>query len=168
MLTAHELFGFMSPSLALEILTYAYETDKPLYRATLGAVAQARKLRPVFLERQPRPQRHAAMLATLARPALDMVTSNLLRTWLLKKHKQMLADFLDGLGIAHQEGVVEDLPATIEEAKLRTAVEALITKYPPEAVAVYLHAFNEMNEVEWPGLRTMLDSDPRLQLGGAS
>jgi hypothetical protein len=168
MLTAHELFGFMSPSLALEILTYAYETDKPLYRATLGAVAEARKLRPVFLERQPRPQRHAAMLATLARPALDMVTSNLLRTWLLKKHKQMLADFLDGLGIAHQEGVVEDLPATIDEAKLRAAVETLITKYPPEAVAVYLHAFNEMNEVEWPGLRTMLDSDPRLQLGGAS
>jgi hypothetical protein len=168
MLTAHELFGFMSPSLALEILTYAYESDKPLYRATLGAVAEARKLRPVFLERQPRPQRHAAMLATLARPALDMVTSNLLRTWLLKKHKQMLADFLDGLGIAHQEGVVEDLPATIDEAKLRAAVEALITKYPPEAVAVYLHAFNEMNEVEWPGLRTMLDSDPRLQLGGAS
>jgi hypothetical protein len=168
MLTAHELFGFMSPSLALEILTYAYESDKPLYRATLGAVAEARKLRPVFLERQPRPQRHAAMLATLARPALDMVTSNLLRTWLLKKHKQMLADFLDGLGIAHQEGVVEDLPATIDEAKLRAAVEALITKYPPEAVAVYLHAFNEMNEVEWPGLRTMLDSDPRLQLGAAS
>jgi hypothetical protein len=168
MLTSHELLGFMSPPLALDILTYAYETDKPLYRATLGAVAQARKLRPVFLERQPRPQRHATMLATLARPALDMVTSNLLRTWLLKKHKQMLADFLDGLGIAHQEGVVEDLPATIDEAKLRAAVEALITKYPPEAVAVYLHAFNEMNEVEWPGLRTMLDSDPRLQLGGAS
>jgi hypothetical protein len=43
----------MSPALALEILTYVYETDKPLYRATLGAVAEARKLRPVFLERQP-------------------------------------------------------------------------------------------------------------------
>jgi hypothetical protein len=168
MLTAHELFGFMSPSLALEILNYAYETDKPLYRATLGSVAEARKLRPVFLERQPRPQRHAAMLATLARPALDMVTSNLLRTWLLKKYKQMLADFLDALGIVHNEGVVEELPATIDEAKLRAAVETLVAKYPPEAVAVYLHAFNEMNEVEWPGLKTMLDSDPRLQLGGAS
>ncbi len=168
MLTAHELFGFMSPSLALEILTYAYETDKPLYRATLGAVAESRKLRPIFLERQPRPQRHATMLATLARPALDMVTSNLLRTWLLKKHKPMLADFLDALGITHQEGIVEDLPASIDEAKLRAAVDTLVAKYPPEAVAVYLHAFSEMNEVEWPGLKTMLDSDPRLQLGGAS
>jgi len=123
MLTSHELLGFMSPSLALDILTYAYETDKPLYRATLGAVAEARKLRPVFLERQPRPQRHAAMLATLARPSLDMVTANLLRTWLLKKHKQMLTDFLDALGIVHQEGVVEDLPPAMDDAKVRAAVD---------------------------------------------
>jgi hypothetical protein len=168
MLTSHELLGFMSPSLALDILTYAYETDKPLYRATLGAVAEARKLRPVFLERQPRPQRHAAMLATLARPSLDMVTANLLRTWLLKKHKQMLTDFLDALGIAHQEGVVEDLPPAMDDAKVRAAVDGLLAKHPPEAVAVYLHAFNQMNEVEWPSLKTMLESDPRLQLGGGN
>ena len=165
MLTSHELLGFMSPSLALEILTYVHESDKPAYRATLGAVAEARKLRPVFLERQPRPQRHAAMLATLARPAPDMVAANLIRTWLLKKHKQMLADFLDALGIAHQEGVVEDLPPAMDDAKVRAAVDTLLAKYPPEAVSVYLHAFNAMNETEWPGLKTMLDSDPRLQLG---
>jgi hypothetical protein len=165
MLTSHELLGFMSPTLALEILTYAYESDKPVYRATLSAVAEARKLRPVFLERQPRPQRHAMMVATLARPALEMVTGNLIRTWLLKKYKSMLADFLDALGITHQDGVVEDLPATIDEAKLQAAVDSLLAKYPPEAVAVYLHAFNDMNEVNWPGLKTMLDGDPRLQLG---
>jgi hypothetical protein len=77
----------------------------------------------------------------------------------------MVADFLDALGIAHQEGVVEDLPPAMDDAKLRAAVESLLAKYPPEAVAVYLHAFNEMNEVEWPNLKAMLDSDPRLQLG---
>jgi len=165
MLTSHELFGFMSPSLALEILTYSYESDKPVYRATLSAVAEARKLRPVFLERQPRAQRHAAMLATLTRPALELVTGNLIRTWLLKKYNSMLVDFLDALAIPHKEGVVEDLPKTVEDAKLRAAVDALLAKYPPETVSVYLHAFNDMNEIEWPGLKTMLDSDPRLQLG---
>jgi hypothetical protein len=168
MLTAHELLGFMSPGLALEILTYAYESDKPTYRATLNAVAEARKLRPVFLERQPRSQRHTAMLATLARPALEMVTANLVRAWLLKRHKQMLADFLDALGVAHKEGVVEDLPKEMDEAKLRSAVDNLLAKYPPEAVAVYLHAFSDMNEIEWPVLKTMLDSDPRLQLGAST
>ncbi len=166
MLTSHELIGFMSPSLALEILTYAYENDKPLYRTTLGAVAEARKVRPVFLERQPRSQRHTAMLGTLARPALEVVTANLIRTWLLKKYAGMLADFLDALGIPHKEGVVEELPPTMDEAKLRPAVDALVAKYPPEVVAVYLNAFHEMNEVEWPALKTMLESDKRIQLGG--
>jgi hypothetical protein len=167
MLTSHELIGFMSPSLATEILTHAYETDKPLYRATLGAVAEVRKLRPIFLERQPRAQRHEAMIGTLSRPAMDLVTGNLIRGWLLKKYKSMLCDFLDGLGITHQEGVVEDLPATMDDAKLKAAVDTLLGKYPPEAVAVYLHAFQQMNGVDWQNLKTMLESDERLQLGKA-
>src|SRR5215475_1275313 len=144
MLTSHELLGFMSPSLALEILTYAQESDKQLYRAALNAVAEARKVRGVFLERQPRTQRHATMLATLSRPALDLFTGNLIRTWLLKKHNAMLVDFLNALGIAHKEGVVEDLPSEMADEKLKGAVEALLAKYPPETVAVYLHAFNDM------------------------
>lgn len=166
MLTSHELIGFMSSALANEILAYAHESDKPLYRTTLSAVAEARKVRPVFMERQPRAQQHAAILTTLTRPALEMVTANLIRTWLLKKYKGMLVDFLDALGITHKEGVVEDLPASMDDAKLRAAIDALLAKYPPEVVAVYLNAFNEMNEVEWPNLKTMLEGDKRLQLGG--
>src|SRR5262245_60331446 len=126
MLTSHELLGFMSPSLALEILNYVYESDKPLYRATLAAVADAKKLRPVFMERQPRPQRHATMLATLARPSLEMVTGNLLRAWLLKKYNGMLVDFLDALGIQHKEGVVENLPENMEDGKLKVAVDKIL------------------------------------------
>src|SRR2546425_6208524 len=166
MLTSHELLSFMSPALALEILTYTYESDKPLYRATLNAVAEARKLRPVFLEREPRTKRHSTMLATLARPNMELYTGNLIRTWLLKKHTSMLTDFLDALAIPHKEGVVDDLPPSMDEAKLRTAVDALLAKYPHEAVSVYLHAFNDMNEANWPTLKTLLETDPRLQLGG--
>ena len=165
MFTSHELLGFMSPNLALEILTYIHENEKPVYRAAMASVAEARRLRPVFLQRQPKPQRHATMLATLARPALEMVTANLIRTWLLKKHKDMLCDFLDALGITHKDGVVDDLPASIEDSKLHSAIEALLAKYPREAVAVYLHAFQGMNEVEWPNLKTLLESDKRLELG---
>jgi hypothetical protein len=134
----------------------------------MNAVAEARKVRAVFLERQPKPQRHSAMLATLARPGLEMVTGNLIRAWLLKKHKAMLADFLTSLDIPHEDGVVEQIPPTVDDAKLRAAVDTLLAKYPPETVAVYLHAFNEMNEQEWPNLATLLNSDPRLQLGGTA
>jgi NADPH-dependent 7-cyano-7-deazaguanine reductase QueF-like protein len=41
----------------------------------------------------------------------------------------------------------------------------LLAKYPPEAVAVYLNAFNDMNQANWANLKSALESDSRLQLG---
>lgn len=168
MLASHELLGFVSPALANEILEFAREADKPTYKTVLAAVAQARHLRPVFLERQERHARHATMLSTLTRPALDLMAGTLLRAWLVGKQKAMLVDFLNALGIENKDGVVEDLPATMDDAKLKTAVDALLAKYPPEPVAVYLNAFNDMNEANWANLKAMLESDARLQLGGAA
>ena len=165
MLTSHELIGFMSPGLAGEILTYTHESDKPLYRATLNAVAEARKLRPVFLERQPRTLQHATILSVLSKPTLELFAGNLIRGWLLKKYNAMLVDFLNALEIPHKEGVVEDLPASMDDAKLKAAVDGLLAKHPREAVAVYLHAFSDMNETNWQNLKSMLESDQRLQLG---
>ena len=165
MLTSHELLGFMSPSLADEILNWTRETERATYKATLQAVADARKLRLVFLERQPRPQRHATMIAALNRPNLEVVAGTLLRTWLVKKHKDMLVDFLTTLGITHEDGVVDGLPESVDDAKLKDAVELLLGKYPHEAVGVYLNAFNDMNEANWQNLKALLEGDARLQLG---
>lgn len=165
MLSAHELLGFMSPALANDILNYAFESDKKTYKATLTAVAEARKVRPVFLERQSRTQRHALMVATLSRPGSDVVTGGLIRAWLVQKHKSMLVDFLNSLGIENKDGVVDDLPAVMADEKLKAAVEALLGKYHHETVAIYLNAFNDMNEANWPNLKAMLENDSRLQLG---
>ena len=165
MLTSHELFGFMSPAMANDIITFTFENEKPTYRATLNAVAEARHVRGVFLERQPKAQRHAAMTAALAKPNLELAAGNLIRIWLLKKYKSMLVDFLNALEIKNEDGVVENLPPTIEDAKLKAAVEILLAKYPPEAVGVYLNAFNDMNEANWANLKALLENDSRLQLG---
>lgn len=148
----------------MDIINYAYENDKPIYRATIASVAESKKVRPVFLERQPRPQRHATMLSVLTRPSQEIVTASLLRAWLLKKYKEMLVDFLNALGIEHKDGVVDELPAEMDEAKLKAAVDAILAKYPREVVAVYLNAFTEMNEVQWKSLDTMLETDTRLQV----
>jgi hypothetical protein len=165
MFKSHELLGFMSPTLAKDILGFTFESDKPAYKATLAAVAQARHLRPVFMERQPREQRDATMLSTLTRPNMDAAAGALIRAWLVKKQKTLLMDFLSALEIKNEEGVVEDLPEAVDDAKLKAAVEGLLEKHPAETVVVYLHAFNEMNGANWANLKAMLESDPRLQLG---
>jgi hypothetical protein len=166
MLTSHELFGFMSPALAARIIESAHDQNKELYRTALAAVAEAKKLRPTFFERMPRAARHKDMAALLARPRLELIAANLLREWLMKTQTAMLADFMDTLGVPHKDGAVDDLPPTVEDAKLAAAVDALLAKYPPEEVAVYLNAFYTMNEVQWPNLEAMLKTDPRLQFGG--
>jgi hypothetical protein len=168
MLTSHELFGFMSPVLANDILNFAYESEKPAYKATLKGVAQALHVRPVYLERQPRAQRHASMIQILSRPGLEAVAAGLLREWLVKKHKAMLVDFLNALEIKNEDGVVDDLPQNVEDAKLKSAIETLLAKYANEAVAVYLNAFNDMNQANWSNLKQILESDSRLQLGAHS
>jgi hypothetical protein len=83
----------------------------------------------------------------------------------MNNEKSMLVDFLEALGIEHKDGAVDNLPETVEDEKLKSAVESLLTKHPKEKVTVYLHAFDEMNEVQWGNLKGVLESDTRLQLG---
>ena len=168
MLTSHELLGFISPALANDILSFIFESDKPAYKATLAAVAEAKHVRPIFLERQPRTERHTTMLSALTKPNLDAAAAAFIRAWLVKKHAAMLVDFLNALGIPHENGVVEDLPKEMDDAKLKPAIEILLGKYPHEVVAVYLNAFNDMNAAGWANLKTLLESDTRLQLGTAA
>lgn len=163
MLTSHELFGFMPPTLAADILEHAHTHDRELYRATVNAIAGARKVRPVFLDKQPRKERHAGMIAYLSRPGLEAAAGTMLRGWLLKAHKSLLVDFLDGLGITHKDGVVDDLPDSVDDAKLKGTVEALLGKHSAEVVKVYLHSFNSMNESQWKNLEAILQDDARLQ-----
>jgi hypothetical protein len=160
---SHQLFAAMPPALATEILEYTFANDKQLYHAALEAVAQARKLRPVFLERQPRRDRDTTIAAVLTRPALELAADSLLRNYLLKKQTQVLTDFLDALKITHEKGTVENLPASVEDAALQAALDGLLAKHPPEIVALYLHAFADMNDTRWANLDALLENDARLK-----
>jgi hypothetical protein len=165
MLTSHELLGFMSPALANDILSFTFESDKPAYKATVVAVAEVKRVRPIFLERQPRDARHTSMLVALTKPNMDAAAGALIRAWLVKKHQAMLVDYLNALDIKNENGVVDDLPPSVDDAKLKAAVEILLGKYPHEIVAVYLNAFNDMNAAGWANLKVLLETDSRLQLG---
>lgn len=165
-MTIPQLFGSMSSGLVCEILEELFKTQKELYRSTVQAVAAATKVRPVFLERLTRPERHVKMQAGLARNDLGGTTANILTTWLVKSQTQLLCDFLDALQIKHEQGVVEELPPTMDDDSLLNALETVLAKHPHEVVSVYLHAFDVMNDTRWPNLQTLLEADPRLKLGG--
>ena len=163
---SHEIFQRMSPALAAQIFTFMQTEQKPVYKAAIQGLANQRNLRGVFVERKPPAERFPWMQAAFARKISDSLASHVLQAWLLGANKEMLCDFLDSLQIKHSEdGTVEELPAELPKEKIALAVDKLLGKYPPEKVAVYLHAFREMDSaVQWPSLDEILAEEPRLKL----
>ena len=166
MLTFHELIGFMSPKMANRILEDTQANNREVYRALVASMAQAQKMRPVFIGRQPKERRHKSFVQMLSRAGSEEHAGNLIRGWLFKEHKDVLSGFLGKLGIEHEEGMVNDLPESISDDALNAAVNLLIEKYDRELVAVYLTAFNASNENRWGNLDALLAEDERLQFHG--
>ncbi|MFL3667567.1 MAG: hypothetical protein ACJ06V_13400 [Verrucomicrobiota bacterium] len=166
MLTFHELIGFMSPKMANQILEDTQTNNREVYRALVASMAQAQKMRPVFIGRQPKERRHKGFVQVLSRSGSEEHSGNLIRGWLFKEHKDVLIVFLGKLGIEHKDGMVDDLPESISDEVLNAAVDLLIEKYEQELVAVYLTAFNASNENRWGNLDTLLAEDERLQFHG--
>jgi hypothetical protein len=161
---SNEIFKQMSPAKAADIFTFLHREQKPVYKAAIQGLASQRNLRGVFIERKPPQERHIWMQAALSRPLSDALASHLLQGWLLGAQKPMLNDFLEALEIPHaDDGTVDELPACPPKEKLSAAVEKLLEKYPAETVAIYLHAFRDMDSlVQWPALNEILAEDARL------
>jgi hypothetical protein len=161
----YELFGKLSPELTNEIFAYLLEFEKPVYKAMVQNIASRRKLRPVFIERKPRQERHLWLHQALSLKSADDLTMQLLQIWLLGAQREMICEFLDSLGIEHDgKGVVDNLPAAPSRDKLNETISKLLEKRSPEAVALYLHAFQAMDETGWSILDEALATDPRISL----
>ena len=151
--------------MAAEVFGFLQSEQKPVYKAAIQGLANQRNLRGVFIERKPPNERHTWMQAALRRPVSDAIATHLIQGWLLAAQKGMLCDFLDALDIAHEaDGTVENLPECPPKEKISAAVAQLLKKYFPEAVAIYLHAFRDMDStVQWPALNEVLDETAELQ-----
>src|SRR4051812_13969240 len=162
----HEIFERMSPPLATQIFTWLQTEQKPVYKAAIQGLANQRNLRGVFVERKPPTERFPWMQAAFARKISDSLASHVLQAWLLGANKEMLCDFLDAMEIKHSEdGTVDELPPSVPKEKVGAAATRLLEKYPSETVAVYLHAFRDMDSaVQWPALDEILAEEPRLRL----
>lgn len=158
----------MNPVRAHAILTDTQRGNKRMYRSVVESLAPGIGRRvPVIME-MPKLERHAAFAQLLAQPMAEDLGFNVLSQWLVQEHAPMLCDWLDALGIGHDEkGCAKSFPDCPPAEKIRAAADALLAKYEPELVTVYLTAFNEIDEVGWEPLAKLLAEDARLQLAAA-
>ncbi len=163
---AYEIFRSISPDLATSIFQDLRDNHRDVYKSVLISLAQEKRLRPVFVQRKSVPQQIQWLEQTSRNMGCNSVTENTLQLWLLKSQQDMLKVFLDKMGIEHDdEGTAEDLPESFDPKKLKSAVDALLKKYPRETVALYLHVFQLQQPGGWAELTELLEKDDRLALG---
>ena len=75
----------------------------------------------------------------------------------------MLITFLNTLGIPHDgNGIVNELPETLDKEKLAKAVDEQFEKYPAGVASVYLQMFHLQTEDGWEELAEVLRTIPAL------
>ena len=84
----------------------------------------------------------------------ELVAARLLVAYHLAQQRPMMGAFLDALGIAHQDGLIDDenVEAPSEE-KLAAAAKALGAAFPAGDVALYLSTLTWQDPETWGGLK---------------
>jgi hypothetical protein len=80
----------------------------------------------------------------------DTVAARALVNYHLGLKRPMMGDFLDALGIAHEEGLIKDEAVVKPESeKLKTAAAEVAAKYPAEDVALYFATLVSQDPETW-------------------
>jgi hypothetical protein len=160
----HAIWPTLPPSFANDILVSIQKSNKKLYRTAVEVMAPRMGVRVPTLLEMPKAQRHATWIQILGRPEMEVLSFNLLSTWLIDSQRPMLCAWLDSLGIEHGEnGCADTFPPQPDAAALKKGVDALLGQFDPLTVGVYLRTFNQIDETRWPALDEILATDKRLQ-----
>jgi hypothetical protein len=124
-------------------------------------IAQQKKFRPktvVSLDLE-RKARHLASLSSLP----ETVAARLLVLYHLAEERPMMGAFLDRLGIAHENGLIQEERVTPDAARLGPAASDLARQFPADAVRLYLQTLVCQDPQTWGGLSAIVE---RLEAGG--
>src|SRR5439155_11537332 len=113
-------------------------------------IAQQKKFRPktvVGLDVD-RKARHLASIAALP----ESLAARALVVYHLAEQRPMMGAFLDALGIAHEDGLIQDNTVAPDPAKIEAAAAALAKQFPMADVSLYLNTLLCQDPETWGGL----------------
>jgi hypothetical protein len=157
---AYQVFARMTPERAHSLLEGLRKEAPAIYRQALGAASVYLKARPQFVQKQRPEQRAKLVRQSLSRVATSIVAEEVLAAYFLQVKKALLIEWLDSLGLAHEEGALEaDTPPEPSADALEKAVSAFRKPEEAEDRELLLLAFAAQSAIDWPGLESLLDVD---------
>jgi len=152
-----QIVASLPPERACAVLRSLSEKVPVVFAQALGAACIALRTRPIYFQRQPFEKRAEAIRRALSRVAADPVAAEVLAAYFLECRKPLLVEWLDLVGIAHKEGVLEsDTPAAPADAKVREAAQGFLAADEDPDRRLLLRAFAAQEAIDWPALDALL------------
>ena len=152
-----QVFASMPRDHAVEVMKSLAEAAPAVFAQALAAACAVMKARPVYLQRQPFEKRAEAVRRALSRVASEPVAGELLAVYFLDCRKQLLVEWLDALGLEHEDGVLSsDAPPVPPDAELGDAVKRFLEADADPDRPLLLAAFAAQDAIEWPALDAMV------------
>ena len=141
-------------------LAVAIRSDPEMRQALVGLLKKTprfKSFRPTAFKSWSSEQ-FADVLKTPAMMSLDVMQAGLIALH-INERSEMLAAFLDSLGIPHEKGLITDAPGTLSasEAELHRAADDLAAKYPRNEVLLYFLTLLVLEPELWGGLAGWLE-----------
>lgn len=112
-----------------------------------GEVAQQLKFRPQAIRKLPIEQRARRARSILISRGQAELCYELFGSWLIKERLGLVTGFLDGTGVPHENGMLENLEVNRPDvAKLNDTVAKLDKQFEADDVTLYLALASE----QWP------------------
>lgn len=153
----HEIFASMTPEHAESVLKTLNEQSPGMFVQVVHAAAAGMKSRPQFLMKQPFPKRAAAVRRALSRVAAAPVAEEMLATYFLECKKELLGEWLDLIGLEHEEGALKDAnPSEPPQAEIEKHVASFRAKDEDPDRELLLQAFEAQSSIDWPQLQALI------------
>jgi hypothetical protein len=129
------------------------EKSPGVYTQAVAATSAAMNARPKFLMRQPADKRANMVRRTLARVRANDLAEEILAAYFLEGRKQLLTEWLDLVGLDHDEGILEsENPPPPPKPRLEEAIQSFLAGEGTEDRELLLRAFAAQSAIDWPDL----------------
>ncbi len=150
---SYQVFTGMTPERAVQVMAVLAEKSPAIYTQAVAAASTAMNARARFLLRQPAEKRADMIRRTLARVRASDLAEEVLATYFLEGRKELLTEWLDSLGLEHEEGILKDEdPSPPPTQKLEEAIERFLQAEDAEDRDLLLRAFAAQSAIDWPEL----------------
>jgi hypothetical protein len=155
---SYQIFAAMSPDRAVAVMSGLSENAPQMFKQALLAASASMNARPTYLQRQPFEKQVGAVRRALSRVAANGVAEEILAVYFLECRKALLVEWLDLLGIKHEDGILEaDSPVAPGKAELQKARDTFCSVNDDGDRSLLLSAFAAQSAIDWPDLEALLD-----------